>query len=80
LTGSHPAGLGSGSTAEVVRAILEKEPLAASNVVSSVDINLVGKRGTTSDSLRRQLRGDLDTILIKALKKDPAERYTSVPA
>ena len=26
----------------------------------------------------RQLRGDLDTILGKALKKDPAERYASV--
>jgi tetratricopeptide (TPR) repeat protein len=28
--------------------------------------------------LRRHLRGDLDTILAKALKKDPQERYASV--
>ena len=32
------------------------------------------------DKLRRQLRGDLDTIILKALKKNPAERYASVTA
>ena len=37
-------------------------------------------RGTTPDKLRRLLRGDLDTIVAKALKKDPAERYPSVTA
>ena len=30
--------------------------------------------------VRRSLRGDLDTIVAKALKKDPAERYASVGA
>ena len=30
--------------------------------------------------LRRQLRGDLDTIVAKALKKDVTERYASVTA
>ena len=30
------------------------------------------------DKLRRELRGDLDTILGKALKKSPQERYASV--
>ena len=34
----------------------------------------------TPDKLRRLLRGDLDTIVAKALKKDPAERYSSVAA
>ena len=33
---------------------------------------------TTPDRLRAPLRGDLDTIVGKALKKDPAERYASV--
>jgi eukaryotic-like serine/threonine-protein kinase len=36
------------------------------------------KRGTTPEKLRRQLRGDLDTIVGKALKKNPQERYASV--
>ena len=35
-------------------------------------------RGTTPERLRRALRGDLDTIVAKALKKNPAERYASV--
>jgi serine/threonine-protein kinase len=35
-------------------------------------------RATTDPLLRKQLRGDLDAILNKALKKDPAERYQTV--
>jgi tRNA A-37 threonylcarbamoyl transferase component Bud32 len=31
-------------------------------------------------STRRTLQGDLDTVLLKALKKDPAERYATVQA
>ncbi len=31
-------------------------------------------------STRRLLQGDLDTVLLKALKKDPAERYATVQA
>ena len=38
------------------------------------------RRATTPDKLQRLLRGDLDTIVAKALKKDPAERYASVTA
>jgi eukaryotic-like serine/threonine-protein kinase len=32
-------------------------------------------RGTTPARLRRRLRGDLDTIVLKALSPDPARRY-----
>lgn len=35
-------------------------------------------RGTTPAQLRRQLRGDLDAIALKALRKQPQERYGSV--
>src|SRR5262249_43438488 len=34
----------------------------------------------TASRLRRNLRGDLDTIVAKALKKNPAERYSSATA
>ena len=37
-------------------------------------------RGTTPESLTRQLRGDLDAIALKALAKEPAERYPSAAA
>jgi tetratricopeptide (TPR) repeat protein len=38
------------------------------------------RRSSTPERLRRMLRGDLDTIVSKALKKDPSERYVSVTA
>lgn len=34
-------------------------------------------RGTTSAELRRQLTGDLDTIVLKAMHVEPERRYTS---
>jgi serine/threonine protein kinase len=35
---------------------------------------------TADPSIRRQLQGDLDTILLKALKKEPDQRYATVNA
>ena len=41
---------------------------------------LAKKRGLNAAGLGRQLRGDLDTILVKALSKEPERRYESVTA
>jgi serine/threonine-protein kinase len=38
------------------------------------------RRGATPEKLSRELRGDLDIIIAKALKKNPGERYESVAA
>jgi serine/threonine-protein kinase len=70
LAGRHPAGDTLRSPAELMRAIVEAEPARLSSVVVET-----GRPG-----LRRALRGDLDTIVAKALKKDPRERYASVTA
>ena len=87
LTGKHPAG-GSEhqSPADLVKAIVDCDPARASDVVKptrtieyKASMNSAN-RGTTPDRLRRLLRGDLDTIIAKALKKEPAERYNSVTA
>ena len=43
-------------------------------------ISNVAKRSTTPEKLQRRLRGDLDTVVAKALKKNPRERYASVTA
>ena len=84
LTGQHPAGSGSHSSADLVKAIVETEPRRASDTVNSSksesETANAASRATTPDRLRRQLRGDLDTILTKALKKNPQERYASVTA
>jgi serine/threonine-protein kinase len=81
LTGQHPAGPGPHSPAELVRAIIETEPARASGTIAPADDKTIAeKRGTTPEKLQRQLRGDLDTIVGKALKKNPQERYASVTA
>jgi serine/threonine protein kinase len=81
LTGQHPAGTEAHSAAELVKAIVETEPPRASEAIASAaSKQQAEKRGTTFEKISRQLRGDLDTILAKALKKAPAERYGSVTA
>ncbi len=83
LTGRHPAGEGQRSPAELVKTIVELEPLRASDAVASGGADSAARallRSATVEKLRRVLRGDLDTILAKALKKDPRERYASVGA
>lgn len=78
MTGQHPAGPGPHSAADLVK-VAEAELPRASTAVASADAEeAADARATTPERLRRQLRGDLDTILAKAMKKSPAERYSSV--
>src|SRR5580698_8149714 len=79
LSGQHPTGSDSHSPAELVKAVLEMEPRRVSDAITADDSKLIAeRRGTNPDKLRRELRGDLDTIVGKALKKNPPERYASV--
>ena len=86
LTGHHPAGQRIGSPAELVKAIVDTEARRPSEIVTSARVDKetvtarATRRSTTPDRLRRVLRGDLDTIVAKALKKNPQERYPSVTA
>jgi eukaryotic-like serine/threonine-protein kinase len=68
LTGEHPVPQGTRSSAALMQAVLTDEPARAS---------AVGKVGVIPS---RTLEGDLDNILNKAIKKNPAERYASVDA
>jgi len=67
LTGTRPYQLKRESRAALEEAIVQAEPARPSSVVAE-------------PKLRTQLRGDLDTIVLKALKKAPAERYPMVLA
>jgi len=87
LTGRHPGGDTAMSPALLMRSIVEEPAPRPSEVVMRRPLadgvtveSLAAARATTPARLRQQLAGDLDTIVAKALKKDPAERYDSVAA
>ena len=86
LTGRHPVGQALESPATLIRAIVDREPARVSDAVVSdtdgaqVSVRYATARGTTPVKLRRLLRGDLDTIVSKAMKKNASERYSSVTA
>jgi eukaryotic-like serine/threonine-protein kinase len=86
LTGQHPAGRGPHTHANLVKAIVDTETARPSDIVAPVRTNhafaatSANRRASTPDKLQRLLRGDLDTIIAKALKKKPTERYPSVTA
>jgi serine/threonine-protein kinase len=81
LSGHGPYGRDAHRALELVRAVLERVPNRLSDFSGVDDIDAIAKaRDCSVDSLRRQLRGDLDVMVAKALKKDPAERYASVQA
>jgi eukaryotic-like serine/threonine-protein kinase len=80
LTGRHPAGEGPQSPAQLIRTIIDHDPPRVSDNIDPAATNIAANRATTPQKLRRILRGDLDRIVAKALKKNPAERYPSAAA
>ncbi|HEY8051716.1 MAG TPA: protein kinase [Steroidobacteraceae bacterium] len=78
LTGQRPYRLKRESRGALEEAILTAEPLAPSGVFC--DPATAQMRASTAKKLVRMLRGDLDTIVLKALKKVPAERYATADA
>jgi serine/threonine-protein kinase len=67
LTGARPYRLKRGTPAELEEAIISIDAPRASDTVEE-------------PAVRRQLKGDLDAILNKALKKDSGQRYGTVEA
>ncbi len=90
LTGRHSAGPPGTPPVALLQAILTTDPDRPSEVVhdpripalaANADLEAsAARRASTPERLRRELRGDLDTIVAKALKKRPEERYASVTA
>ncbi|MBS0445325.1 MAG: serine/threonine protein kinase [Proteobacteria bacterium] len=67
LVGRRPYRTGDDTRAALEHAVLHDEPLRPSDA-------------TIDPTRRRLLRGDLDTLLLQALKKDPMRRYGSADA
>jgi non-specific serine/threonine protein kinase/serine/threonine-protein kinase len=65
---------------EILRAVHEDEPPMPSTRVTALETGMEGparKRGTDRSSLTRQLRGDLDWIVLRTIDKDRNRRYPS---
>ncbi|MGC4051861.1 MAG: hypothetical protein QM757_21160 [Paludibaculum sp.] len=73
LTGRNPHRFSSNSMADMETAICLTEPLKPSIAVEAND----GLPSAARKRLRRQLSGDLDNILLTALRKEPQRRYAS---
>ncbi len=61
---------------ELERAICETQPVKPSTIVS-LENSIISHFGSIQ-SLKKSLKGDLDNITLKALQKEPENRYTSV--
>jgi serine/threonine protein kinase len=90
LTGRRPYRLRSRVFHEILRVVCEEQPTLPSvaaalppdapGISPSTDSDTLARlRQTTPGDLRKQLSGDLDSIVMKALRKEPWQRYVSAP-
>jgi serine/threonine protein kinase/Tfp pilus assembly protein PilF len=81
LCGTSPFFISSMRLSEIERAICEKDPPPPSQMVSADELpesKLIAEaRGTSAKRLRRALDGDLDNIVLMAMRKEPERRYGS---
>ena len=94
LTGHRPYRLKQRTPAEMERAICEQEPESPSTAIDRIETEKLPDGTTVTKTaelvsrtregepgrLRRNLRGDLDNILLKALQKERQRRYETVAA
>ena len=86
LTGRSPYRLTQRTAEEITRSVCEAEPEKPSAVVRAISEDLDGisaadharSREGSVEKLSRRLTGDLDDIVLKALRKEPQHRYASV--
>jgi len=81
LAGTGPFVIASVRLTEIERAICERDPRPPSQAVPTNDSeesrSIAEARSTTPKRLRRSLAGDLDNIVLMAMRKEPERRYSS---
>lgn len=78
VTGVHPYTLRPDEPLEADRVICEEPPVRPSAAPIPAPEQEDRASRESREKARRQLRGDLDTILLMALRKEPERRYASV--
>ncbi len=80
LTGERPYTLKGATPAEAQVIVCTRQPSRPSAVVrrQAAAADLAWSRRRALERMERTLRGDLDTIVLKALRKEPERRYGSV--
>ena len=91
LSGRRPYRVSSTAPHEIIKAICDTDPEKPStavtrlekskdsnNAVSSVRVGEQKDPNQKHEKLRRALSGDLDNIVLKALRKEPERRYATV--
>jgi eukaryotic-like serine/threonine-protein kinase len=84
LTGHSPYPEAMRRPQDLVTTICTREPDKPSARVKNINgagtretEQIAAARGSTPEKLQKQLRGDLDNIVLKALRKEPSQRYSS---
>jgi non-specific serine/threonine protein kinase/serine/threonine-protein kinase len=78
LAGTRPYQLEGKPLHDIVRTITDTDPRRPSDAIERNEA-FAGADGAASAHLRRrQLTGDLDSIVLRAIRKEPDQRYTSV--
>ena len=78
LTGERPYRLKRDTRSALEEAILQADPAPPSRKAESEAA--ASARATSAKKLARTLKGDIDTIVVKSLKKSPTERYATANA
>ena len=77
LTGRLPYVFKTGGARELERVVCEQEPEKPSIAAGVSDRDTASRLGLRPRELQRLLAGDLDDIVLRALRKEPHERYAS---
>ncbi|MDH4063461.1 MAG: serine/threonine-protein kinase [Acidobacteriota bacterium] len=80
LVGTRPFAFARSTPAEIQRVLGSAQPTAPSRLAAAPGQKAAAARGLTPERLKRRLAGDLDTITLRALERDPGDRYSSVEA
>lgn len=79
LTNTYPFDLSGKNLLEIENIIITHKPTTTSESIGKTENleEMAAARRLTSQELKKELKGDIDSIIAKTLRKEPHERYES---